>query len=225
MSDPFNRIANSVIRTIAGPSDIVNSLSPFSVCQTNINSDTSLYVASASAGGPTGSAGGGTSISNAEASVTCTESSVIQAEAHAISLNTFTNPGLISNTTYQGANLYIGSADGVSPNNAIFAETSTFKCQYNLTCQLFNGLAPPIVFSRGFNDGQTVFIPGGQSSNTYNLPPLHSLGYNWAVALTPWVVPSSPYYATVNGDVMTFGTESAVSDTLNFNLIASASKP
>jgi len=205
---------------VGGPSDAVNSLSPFSQLKTNVNSTTPLFAPA----GPTGS-GGGSNISNAEASVTCTESSIIQAEAHGISFNTVTNPGNINLTSYKGANLYVGSTDGLNSSNAIFAETSTLKCQYNLTCQLFNGLAPPIVFSAGFNIGQTVFITGGQSSNTYNLPPLHSFGYNWAVALTPWVSPPSPYYATVDGDVMTFGTASPVPETLNFNLIASASKP
>ena len=232
---------------VGAPSDAVNSLSPFSISKTNINSDTSLYLPSAAAGGSGG--GGGSSISAGTASVVCdgnansvttTANSVTTTSADSVTttaansvtttakaiVNTIQgNANYISNTTDVGANLFIGSLNGGgNVSNNIYAQTSSFICQYNLQTELLNGLAPPIIFSLGFNRGQQITIAQGTSSATYNLPALSAQGYVWAAVVTPWASNTQPYWCVVNGDVLTVSVPSNAVADINFNLIASASK-
>jgi hypothetical protein len=167
---------------------------------------------------PGGGSSSISSISNTNATVECTTSSIIQSTGDFI-INT-ASAGFINNTTSTGANLYIGSTDGATPSNIIYANTSTLACQFNLTCQLFNGLAPPVVYgSRG------VFITAGNLSTTFNLPPLSAGGYTWVANVTPFdfVIGANPTWSCqVAGDVLTVSINNAQANNLQFNLIASA---
>jgi hypothetical protein len=160
------------------------------------------------------------SISNANATVECTTSSVIQATGDFI-INT-ASAGFINNTTSTGANLYIGSTDGATPSNIIYANTSTLACQYNLTCQLLNGLAPPVVY--GTN--QVIITPGNLTTN-FNLPPLSGAGYTWVANVTPFgfIVGANPTWSCqVAGDVLTVSINNVQAGNVQFNTIASAYK-
>jgi hypothetical protein len=172
---------------------------------------------------PIGSTGGGSSITAGAASVVCDgNANSVTTTATAIVNNIQGTGNYIANTTGIGAKLFIGTADGQGDvSNTIYAQTSTLSCQYNLTCQLLNGLAPPVVY------GARVYLTAGNLTTTFNLPPLSAGGYTWVANVTPFVliVGANPTWSCqVAADVLTVSINTAQANDIQFNLIASAYK-
>jgi len=126
---------------------------------------------------------------------------------------------ILTTATASGATLQVGSL-GI---NSILMNTSTVACEYNLTCKLFNGLAPPVVFGVS---GNVLAILAGNFSVSYTLPPLTALGYFWTPVCTPDSLLSigTSWAVNVVGDVVTIAINQSQAGNVTFNLVASATK-